>query len=1273
MGDKKFVQDYTMVCRTCLQSNVEMLNLSALINDNVQEENSKISYMECLQMCIQVEEAVDIEMPHNICLECASALQVAYWFMKNASQAQELLKLKLREIKRKKQQIMVEMAAEEVRKPKRYRCKICNVKVETKRSLKDHVKLHLDIIIYSCQICSFESHNRNSLCDHYIQMHGIEASKEQLKPKTKISTTSFSSPATITSQDQTMGAITNEHFQILPEDTTEQTSYETFTTNTVCSSGPLQVSTIITTAHPNYSTITAPFTALEGDINSVSTNDLSMANEFMVMADGSLEKVINKGVVIEYINAPHNTSNITLDNDIILDNIIQLQNIDNSVMLEPQNNIVQMDVDDMIIEDQGDVIEETQEPIPPPLEEEIIPVTIIEQPKKIICKICTKDFTTQENLKNHMLTHNEIPHFFCDQCKFYTFFKIDLHQHYKSKHNLQPTNKQLQPKNKQRAANELYACDLCFYESETKSDIKRHYKVKHNIEANEIHLKPTKVPTLNSKLSPLSAKAKAAAIVSNATTAAAASSKNVKICSIEQTTPDYPNGLNCRKCHEVFYWRNKLYEHYKLHNAEEAALKQEKQIVKVQNKPTSNLYQNKAKNSKTPSVQTIIHAQLETTNSPNYSSLDSLTALNVTTPNNTTHNLIAPLTPSSSSTYTLPSDAIPQIVETEQTIENDMDFDFNGDDDALFGDFDDDVDVENDSDDNDTEFRNVLLTSDDDFDDLLQEQNSLNNATGEAATTATTRESYCAHCQKSFLSQYQFENHMFVHRGLAPYRCEMCTNLYNTKRCLIRHYKAVHKSVPTRDMIQAKGDKVCEDKTPVEHLKLEETTSHMCAKCPYESSELSDIKYHLNSSHNISDESYIMKKLPYECPRCIRSFASNVKILRHLQRNHSSTPINQHQIRFESADNASSSMAIATSTSATSITTTLNNHVNMMNTETSETNASCGYNDIFTKQEQGQHQCQQQQQQYSYPDSTRKKLSIEDAVAPNVIMARFPESTSSTTSLAYNETITSISDNCPITNMPSSSTNFTADSIAPTALDEAELDQQPLFKCKICLLTCYNLESFNEHSKRIDCRKFSFNSPGDRMLFECEICHCYYKTMYLLKHHLKRHIGRKFLCANCPKTFINKVELEAHKHVHSGERPHKCDVCTKSFRYVHHLKRHKDSVHFGKRHACTVPNCGRKFTTLAQLKVHIWTHNGIVPYKCPFCNRLFKKRLLLRGHCFKVHKVNLSEEEMAEIFRNSLGYTNPHDFTVTIGNGKMLRRGDLETMGASGVIKSSFK
>lgn len=109
MGDKKSVQDYAMVCRTCLQSNVEMLHLSGFINDNMQEDATMISYMECLKMCIHVEETMDIEMPQKICFKCASALQVSYWFMKNASQAQDLLKQKLTEIKRKKEQIEKEV------------------------------------------------------------------------------------------------------------------------------------------------------------------------------------------------------------------------------------------------------------------------------------------------------------------------------------------------------------------------------------------------------------------------------------------------------------------------------------------------------------------------------------------------------------------------------------------------------------------------------------------------------------------------------------------------------------------------------------------------------------------------------------------------------------------------------------------------------------------------------------------------------------------------------------------------------------------------------------------------------------------------------------------------------------------------------------------------------------------------------------------------------------------------------------------------------------
>lgn len=105
MDDKgTVVQDYSTVCRTCLQPNGKMQNLSALITDNYGTGEIQLTYMECLRYCMPVQE-IGMDMPTIICQDCASALQVAYWFTKNACKAQELLKVRLKELQEKKRQL----------------------------------------------------------------------------------------------------------------------------------------------------------------------------------------------------------------------------------------------------------------------------------------------------------------------------------------------------------------------------------------------------------------------------------------------------------------------------------------------------------------------------------------------------------------------------------------------------------------------------------------------------------------------------------------------------------------------------------------------------------------------------------------------------------------------------------------------------------------------------------------------------------------------------------------------------------------------------------------------------------------------------------------------------------------------------------------------------------------------------------------------------------------------------------------------------------------
>ncbi|XP_073844922.1 uncharacterized protein isoform X2 [Musca autumnalis] len=1420
MEDKKSIQDYkdyySSVCRTCLQSNGEMQSLSAPMHGGA----NKYSYLDCLNYCMPSYSGPTADglssdaLPTQICKDCASALQVAYWFMKNASKAQEVLKIRINELKEKQKQIERQEAAqakanEEVKKPKRYRCKICNTKLETKRSLKDHVKLHLDIIAYNCHLCGFEHHQRNHLIQHYQLTHGVDPTPEQVKPKTKITPPNKSSSSTtVTRQADNLN--NNEQRQQyppqqqpqllsnsgevyvenhLPATATTQNSHEIIYTSAPQNQNIIYATAINTQTTPlegNAATIfttqpngnaTAAFTfnptTFEGNLNNAQ-NDTNVGNEYIVMADTSVENVMGKGVVIEYINAGDGTA-LSLDNGLVLENILQVQNdagdtqniivsqnngntgnipvaqIDGGSttnMIISQNDMVQMDVDDLIVEDPENTPEQTQDVPISPIDEDMIPATFIEQPKRNICKICAKEFDTQDALKNHMLTHNEIPHFFCDHCSFYTFFKIDLNQHYKSKHNIQPTNKQLQPKNKPttrcsetemdpqtknaivqkierfaRSPKLVYSCDICFYECDLKYEIKRHYLAKHRMNVHDIQQRPTRTGITNNTsiiqpITPVTSVASTSATTSTASSISGSPPKltNINLNNNMTTTqaeedamlPDYLNGLNCRKCNEVFFYRNKLYEHYKLHSAQEEATRLQKQANKMQksvnntqgiqqlemtqqlqeqpNANSMNLQQNEThlqlqqqnintepqlqyqesnlNQTQQPHLQQVLQQlpqqEVVITTTPLDNSLTS-TFNNVVdpmtlvlTPNTSLNNTAAPLTPSSSSTYTLPSDAIPQIVEMEQTIETDMDFDFNGD--ALFEDFD---DVENSSDDND--MRNLALTSDDDFDDVLKEQS-------ESQTETAT--SYCAQCQKSFLSQYQFENHMFLHRGLAPYRCEMCTNLYNTKRALIRHYRAVHKKYPTRDMIQAKGDKVyvC-DKTTTDYMSIEKSTvtTFMCAKCTYESTDFPSAQLHLNTNHSIHDDSYILKKTATTTTTTTTAPVlnenniinngnnNNLDTMQQVMNNTAATSGLEGECGAEPAqlfdisgtgqsddgksinDGLSFEQCVVTPSTSTSFVMICPDLQGELTLDTVPTTAN--NTDLTNNKE--------------LMFDNADMLTTNTEITTNSLPTTTLEDLTTTNEMTNSNNITMGNDETMSNYAPSNTQLEEANTLDPqTSLSpQTSLDPQTsvaankvLYKCIACQEQCTTIESVRLHSRKVACRdviKALNKDQKSSALYKCEVCDMKYPSLYLLRHHVKRHMARTFRCFCCPKSYLSKLDLDTHQRTHTNERPHQCDKCPNSFRYAHHLKRHKDIIHFGKRYMCPEANCNRQFTTMEQLKVHKWSHCGIVPVKCKECGQQFKKKLFLRNHCSKIHNKALTDDE--EFNGNDLTCKSPQE------------------------------
>ncbi|NXR53711.1 ZF64A protein, partial [Hippolais icterina] len=130
---------------------------------------------------------------------------------------------------------------------------------------------------------------------------------------------------------------------------------------------------------------------------------------------------------------------------------------------------------------------------------------------------------------------------------------------------------------------------------------------------------------------------------------------------------------------------------------------------------------------------------------------------------------------------------------------------------------------------------------------------------------------------------------------------------------------------------------------------------------------------------------------------------------------------------------------------------------------------------------------------------------------------------------------------------------------------------------------------------------------------KCEVCSKCFSRKDKLKMHMRSHTGVKpYKCKHCEYAAADSSSLNKHQRIHSNERPFKCQICPyasrNSSQLTVHLRSHTGDAPF----QCQM--CPAKFKINSDLKRHLRVHSGEKPYKCEFCEVRCAMKGNLKSH-----------------------------------------------------------